>query len=227
MAYLASRVQPPLEPMELTRFFIHTLKAPYFSLLVGHASKDFSELVLSGDAIDEAIKDGRLKTSETGGYKASATQKKKDSESPTTANITATPTYKPRPQYTSPYHAPRSQLQPTYLPYASPPQNTYTFYPTSPRPRYRPNTYPHSPYAQQAQASGVVASTNVYPRPNTSVTINPKPRLDPLPMSYTELFPQLVAAKLITPFQPEPLKPSFPYWYNPDARCEYHEVLSP
>ncbi|GKV34678.1 hypothetical protein SLEP1_g43032 [Rubroshorea leprosula] len=45
---------------------------------------------------------------------------------------------------------------------------------------------------------------------------------DKLPMSYTEVFRQLIAARLVTPVPMVPLNPPFPIWYNPQARCEYH-----
>ncbi|GKV17025.1 hypothetical protein SLEP1_g27583 [Rubroshorea leprosula] len=43
-----------------------------------------------------------------------------------------------------------------------------------------------------------------------------------LPLSYTEVFRQLVAAGLVTPVPMMPVKSPFPTWYNPQARCEYH-----
>ncbi|GKV43644.1 hypothetical protein SLEP1_g50907 [Rubroshorea leprosula] len=43
-----------------------------------------------------------------------------------------------------------------------------------------------------------------------------------LPLSYTEVFQQLVATGLVTPVPMVPVKSPFPTWYNPEARCEYH-----
>ncbi|GKV45996.1 hypothetical protein SLEP1_g53019 [Rubroshorea leprosula] len=45
---------------------------------------------------------------------------------------------------------------------------------------------------------------------------------DKLPLSYTEVFKQLVATGLVTPVPMVPIKPPFPTWYNSQARCEYH-----
>ncbi|GKU94816.1 hypothetical protein SLEP1_g8253 [Rubroshorea leprosula] len=45
---------------------------------------------------------------------------------------------------------------------------------------------------------------------------------DKLPLSYTEVFQRLVVANLVTPAPMVPIKPPFPMWYNPQARCEYH-----
>ncbi|GKV49948.1 hypothetical protein SLEP1_g56669 [Rubroshorea leprosula] len=45
---------------------------------------------------------------------------------------------------------------------------------------------------------------------------------DKLPLSYTEVFRQLVEAGIVTPVPMVSVKPPFPAWYNPQARCEYH-----
>ncbi|GKV24161.1 hypothetical protein SLEP1_g33808 [Rubroshorea leprosula] len=45
---------------------------------------------------------------------------------------------------------------------------------------------------------------------------------DKLPLSYTEVFQKLVAVGIVTLVPMLPVKPPFPAWYNPQARCEYH-----
>ena len=45
---------------------------------------------------------------------------------------------------------------------------------------------------------------------------------DPIPITYTELFPKLVKIGHIEPFQLPPLTPPFPRWYNAHVRCDYH-----
>ena len=45
---------------------------------------------------------------------------------------------------------------------------------------------------------------------------------DPIPVTYTELFPMLVEIGHIEPFQLPPLTPPFPRWYNAHVRCDYH-----
>ena len=49
-----------------------------------------------------------------------------------------------------------------------------------------------------------------------------KPRWDPIPITYTELFPKLVRMGHIKPVQLPPLTPPFPRWYNVHVRCDYH-----
>ena len=41
-----------------------------------------------------------------------------------------------------------------------------------------------------------------------------KPRWNPIPITYTELFPKLVEIGHIEPVHLAPLKPPFPRWYN-------------
>ena len=49
-----------------------------------------------------------------------------------------------------------------------------------------------------------------------------KPRWDPIPITYTKLFPKLVEIGHIEPVQLAHLKPPFPRWYNAHTRCDYH-----
>ena len=49
-----------------------------------------------------------------------------------------------------------------------------------------------------------------------------KPRWDPIPITYTELFPEFVKIGHIEPVQLAPLRPLFPRWYNAHTRCDYH-----
>ena len=49
-----------------------------------------------------------------------------------------------------------------------------------------------------------------------------KPRWDPIPITYTKLFPKLVRMGHIKPVQLAPLRPPFPRWYNAHTQCDYH-----
>ena len=61
---LASQVYPPLTERETATLFIDTLRDPYYDRLVGSASKNFSDMVLSGEMIDNAVKNGRMEGKE-------------------------------------------------------------------------------------------------------------------------------------------------------------------
>ncbi|XP_050939299.1 uncharacterized protein LOC127148916 [Cucumis melo] len=45
---------------------------------------------------------------------------------------------------------------------------------------------------------------------------------DPIPMSYTELLPQLLKSHQVAIVPQEPLQPPYPKWYDPNVKCEYH-----
>ncbi|XP_039068368.1 uncharacterized protein LOC120214569 [Hibiscus syriacus] len=57
---VAAQVQPPLLEKEATVIFINTLKAPYLGHLLGNATKNFADLVISGELIENAIKSGKI-----------------------------------------------------------------------------------------------------------------------------------------------------------------------
>ncbi|EOY01013.1 Uncharacterized protein TCM_010930 [Theobroma cacao] len=57
---VASQVQPPLTEKETTVMFVNTLRAPYYERLVGSATKNFVDMVISGEMIETAIKQGKI-----------------------------------------------------------------------------------------------------------------------------------------------------------------------
>ena len=57
---LAARIATPLPEKDLTFTFINTLDEPFFSHLVGHASANFSEVVVAGCRIENAVSAGKL-----------------------------------------------------------------------------------------------------------------------------------------------------------------------
>ena len=59
-------------------------------------------------------------------------------------------------------------------------------------------------------------------KPNGQKIEKDKPRWDPIPITYTELFPNLVKMGHIEPVQLAPLRPLFPRWYNAHTQCDYH-----
>ncbi|KAK5794938.1 hypothetical protein PVK06_036192 [Gossypium arboreum] len=53
---VSAQVVPPLTKMEITVLFINTLKAPFYDKLVGSATKDFADIVISGELIENTVK---------------------------------------------------------------------------------------------------------------------------------------------------------------------------
>ena len=58
--------------------FVGTLRPPYYDKLVGNATKNFSDLVISGEMIESAIKAGKLTSGESSSAKKLGPVKKKD-----------------------------------------------------------------------------------------------------------------------------------------------------
>ncbi|EOY00458.1 Gag-pro-like protein [Theobroma cacao] len=65
----AAQVQPPLIDKEMTVLFINTLRAPFYERLIGNATKNFADLVLSGEIIEGAIKSGKIEGHEVASSK--------------------------------------------------------------------------------------------------------------------------------------------------------------
>ncbi|KAK5835972.1 hypothetical protein PVK06_011703 [Gossypium arboreum] len=72
------QVEPPLIKTEITVLFISTLKAPFYDKLVGSATKDFTDIVISGELIENAVKSGRMEGQESS--RREAPMKKKEPE---------------------------------------------------------------------------------------------------------------------------------------------------
>ena len=97
---------------------------------------------------------------------------------------------------------PRSFVQTTsYLPRRTDRPNLRQLKPTAP-PAFRTTSRPADlPSASRG-------------KPNGQKIENDKPRWDPIPITYAELFPKLVRSGHIELVQFAPLKPPFPRWYN-------------
>ncbi|KAA3481527.1 reverse transcriptase [Gossypium australe] len=55
---VATQVQPPLLEKETTIFFINTLKAPFINHILGSVIKSFSDIVMSGEIIENVVTSG-------------------------------------------------------------------------------------------------------------------------------------------------------------------------
>ncbi|XP_012481113.2 uncharacterized protein LOC105796011 [Gossypium raimondii] len=71
---VAVQVQPPLLEKEITMLFINTLKALFLNHMLGSATKSFSDIVMSGEMIENAIRCGKIEAGESA--KRSAPMKK-------------------------------------------------------------------------------------------------------------------------------------------------------
>nr|XP_012466340.1 unnamed protein product [Gossypium raimondii] len=62
---VATQVQPPLLEKETTMLFINTLKAPFINHMLGSATMSFSDMVMSGEMIENAIRSGKIDARES------------------------------------------------------------------------------------------------------------------------------------------------------------------
>ncbi|XP_017632545.1 uncharacterized protein LOC108475045 [Gossypium arboreum] len=74
---VAIQVQPPLLEKETTMLFINTLKAPFITHMLGSATKSFSDIVMMGEMIENAVKSGKIESGESARKSA---PRKKDNE---------------------------------------------------------------------------------------------------------------------------------------------------
>ena len=49
-----------------------------------------------------------------------------------------------------------------------------------------------------------------------------RPKFDPIPMTYTELYPKLVQLGSLVSMDIPPMQPPYPRWYNENAQYDYH-----
>ncbi|KAA3488147.1 Gag-pro-like protein [Gossypium australe] len=61
---VATQVQLPLLEKETTMLFINTLKAPFINHMLGSATKSFSDIVMSGEMIEKAVRSSKIDAGE-------------------------------------------------------------------------------------------------------------------------------------------------------------------
>ncbi|XP_040956177.1 uncharacterized protein [Gossypium hirsutum] len=205
---VSDMVEPLLTKTEITVLFINTLKPPFYDKLVGNATKDFADIVISGELIENAVKSGRMEGPESSKRAVPAKKKEAEAHMVGTESHSAPNSYpaQPRPHYRPPsnfYFPPQGsyyQAPPSYPVYAVNNPRPFTVFP--------PNTMP-----AQSQPKNEPRSA----RPNPE-----RPQFTPIPVSYGELYPKLLEKQLISPHYMVPLKPPYPKWYDPNANCMYH-----
>ncbi|RDX57795.1 hypothetical protein CR513_62935, partial [Mucuna pruriens] len=78
---LAAQVQPPLIEKEMVSTFIDTLPSPFYEIVIGSVSPNFTDLVIIGERVEVGLKRGKF-TSNTGqvSFTRKAKQEKKKGE---------------------------------------------------------------------------------------------------------------------------------------------------
>ncbi|KAH1210068.1 hypothetical protein GmHk_15G044444 [Glycine max] len=116
------------------------------------------------------------------------------------------------------------------------------FYPSVPVEGPAPNVLPQpnlpaqpiflAPAPIQREASQAPAPTTTRPAGNAhfgtgsnamrNFPPKPTPEFTPIPMTYEDLLPSLIANQMAVISPGKIYQPPFPKWYNPDATCTYH-----
>ncbi|XP_012435328.1 uncharacterized protein LOC105761944 [Gossypium raimondii] len=84
---VAIQVQPPLLERETTMLFINTLKAPFITHMLGSATKSFSDIIMNGEMIENAIRNGKIEARESNKRPASRRKKNEGTEKPQFTSI--------------------------------------------------------------------------------------------------------------------------------------------
>ena len=69
----------------------------------------------------------------------------------------------------------------------------------------------------------VVNVAPIQQRPNNNDHHKRVTSFDPFPMTYTELYPTLIAENLVQLRQPPAVPKKFPWWYKAEASCSFHQ----
>ncbi|XP_050877217.1 uncharacterized protein LOC127080975 [Lathyrus oleraceus] len=227
-----SQVEPPLAEKELAEL----------------ASLGLSELVAIGARIEYGVRNGKLAavagTSNANPKKFSrGFPRKKEGETNvvTVGQGRAPPRRRPQ-QYSPqqyvqqpfPYQQPLYPVQYTPQPYiaaVTPAFNQQPAQAYQAPPAYRPTPVQQrvaAPLAyQQAPAAPVYQQPRAQALRQNAQNQNRKQgdraTFNPIPMTYTELYPSLLQKGLVVPIPMGPPPDCLPPWYNPNAHCPFHE----
>ncbi|KAK8691640.1 hypothetical protein V6N13_075141 [Hibiscus sabdariffa] len=167
---IAAQVQPPLGEKETVVIFIQTLEGPILDRLIGNATTNFSDLVLSGELIENAVKSGKIDSGGSSSHGKSSSGRK-DQE-----------------------------------------MNTSGIYNVG---------YSKSVTISQPNPTSANAQSSKKPEFNSKPSWE-KSSITPIPITYGELFPQLLKIGLVAVNYVSPLQPPYPHWYKADAHCDFH-----
>src|ERR1043165_6663561 len=164
--------------------------------MIASAPGDFTEMVSTGMRVEEGVRIGRL-TKEAGsssGIRKVGTSFPKKKEH----DIGMVSQGKPR----------KNVIQQRQVAAITPAVNTNPN--TGIAPQFQQNQQTQQPRQQAQQFS----NQNRMPRVS---------QFDPIPMTYTELYPALIERNLIQTRSPPPVPEKLPWWYKTDASCLFHQ----
>ncbi|XP_058784564.1 uncharacterized protein LOC131659375 [Vicia villosa] len=222
---LAAQVEPPLAEKELTGMFMDTLKPVFYEKMIGSISSSFADLVTIGERVEEGLKNGKIVNAAESSNNNQAKrfpgnfQRKKEGE------INAVVTSGEETQNPQPYQVPTYPQAP-FMPYYQYPHVAAAQHqqPYFPMPSHQQPWNASHQNASQSAPQNAQQSQNRQQNQNRPQKDPPKEprRIDPIPMTYTELWPALIHKSLIAPRPTKAPTPPFSKGYNPNAKCAFH-----
>ncbi|KAH1254404.1 hypothetical protein GmHk_04G010856 [Glycine max] len=203
---LAAQVAPPMVEREMITMMVDTLPVFYYEKLVGYMPSSFADLVFAGERIEVGLKRGKFDyvSSTSANAKRIGTTGAKRKEGDAHA-VSSTPAWTPHGTHQYAQHHPSFSAQTGNASSSAPVQ-------------------PKAP--TQREAPQVPTPNTTRPAGNSNATRNFPPRplqeFTPLPMTYEDLLPSLIANHLAVVTPGKVLQPPFQKWYDPNATCKYH-----
>jgi len=213
---LATQVEPPLYEKEMITMFIETLQAPFYEHVLGSISSNFSDIVTIGERIEHGLKTGKIAQGSpaTTGAKKHAFNPDKKKEGEVQAASTAPYWGGYRPQYLPNYRPSSTYVANVMSGYSQNTPRPPTAYrsPVIANNAFQPNVGSQS--STQAQSPGYGQKNNN----SRGKVVN----FTPIPMTYTELLPDLLKSALVVICPARIIQPPYSRYYDVNAKCEYH-----
>ncbi|KAH1202532.1 hypothetical protein GmHk_17G048979 [Glycine max] len=180
-------------------------------ILVGYMPSSFADLVFAGERIEVGLKRGKfdyVSSTNVNAKRIGATgAKRKEGDAHA---VSSTPAWV-KPQQTPHGTHQYAQHHPSFSAHAGNASSSTPVQPKAPTQREAPQV----PTPNTARPAGNSNTTRNFPP-------RPLPEFTPLPMTYEDLLPSLIANHLAVVTPGRVLEPPFPKWYDPNATCKYH-----
>ncbi|KAH1265755.1 hypothetical protein GmHk_01G001401 [Glycine max] len=180
-------------------------------ILVGYMPSSFADLVFAGERIEVGLKRGKfdyVSSTNVNAKRIGATgAKRKEGDAHA---VSSTPAWV-KPQQTPHGTHQYAQHHPSFSAHAGNASSSTPVQPKAPTQREAPQV----PTPNTTRPAGNSNATRNFPP-------RPLPEFTPLPMTYEDLLPSLIANHLAVVTPGRVLEPPFPKWYDPNATCKYH-----
>ncbi|KAH1246823.1 hypothetical protein GmHk_06G016836 [Glycine max] len=180
-------------------------------ILVGYMPSSFADLVFAGERIEVGLKRGKfdyVSSTNVNAKRIGATgAKRKEGDAHAVSSTPAWVKPQQAPHGTHQY----AQHHPSFSAHAGNASSSTPVQPKAPTQREAPQV----PTPNTTRPAGNSNTTRNFPP-------RPLPEFTPLPMTYEDLLPSLIANHLAVITPGRVLEPPFPKWYDPNATCKYH-----